>query len=496
MNQIILIVLMIISYSSTAQLLQTGVFTNSNDVGNPKSPGSCTYDALDQTYLLSGSGANMWDVKDEFHYAFKKLKGDFILRTTVRFIGEGVDPHRKVGWSIRPTLNGNDQHVSAELHGDGLTSLQYRKSIGGITGQITSDDQAPDVIQLERRGNDYIMSTAQFGKTFTSVTLEDFELPDEVFVGLIICSHNADVTEKAVFSNVRIVKPAPDDLVQYRDYLGSNLEVMNVNTGLRRVLCQYEGSIQAPNWTTDGKSLIYNKEGKLYNFDLATNQPSLINTGFATNNNNDHVLTFDGQTIGISHHSTDDDNQSVIYYLPTTGGEPKRVTENSPSYFHGWSPDGTRMVYTGGRNNIYNIYTIAKTGGKETRLTNTSRLDDGPEYSPDGKFIYFNSDRTGTMQLWRMDTEGKNLKQITFDELNDWFPHFTPDGENIVFISFPKEIPSDQHPFYQQVYLRMMPAEGSEPKVIAYLYGGQGTINVPSWSPDGSHVAFVSNSGL
>ena len=494
-NSLILIFILI-TQTIQAQQSMIGVFQASNDVGTPKKAGQTIYHADDQTYLLSGSGSNMWGERDEFHYAYKEIKGDFILRARISFVGEGVDPHRKIGWSIRPTLRGNDQHVSAEVHGDGLTSLQFRKSSGGITEQIASTDSFPDVVQLERKGNSYIMSTAKFGKEFTSVILSDLELQEEVYVGLFICSHNAEVEEKAIFSNVRIIKPAPADLVQYRDYLGSNLEIMELETGNRKIVKQYEGSLQAPNWTVDGKTLIYNQEGALYNFDIESQQTSLLNTGFATRNNNDHVLTFDGATIGISHHSESDDGQSIIYYLPTTGGEPVRVTSKGPSYFHGWSPDGRKLVYTGGRENIYNIYTIDKTGGPETRLTNEPTLDDGPEFSPDGKYIYFNSDRTGTMQLWRMDANGKNPVQLTFDKHNDWFPHLSPDGKTIVFISFPETVISDQHPFYEQVYIRTMPAEGGEIKVIAYVYGGQGTINVPSWSPDGSKIAFVSNSGM
>jgi len=252
--------------------------------------------------------------------------------------------------------------------------------------------------------------------------------------------------------------------------------------------------LQAPNWTPDGKALIYNHNGRLYRFDLAQKLPMLLNTDFATSNNNDHVLTFDGKMLGISHHSKDDSNRSIIYTLPVQGGKPKRITAHGPSYLHGWSPDGEFLVYVGERNDEYDIYKISAKGGEEIRLTSAEGLDDGPEYTPDGKYIYFNSVRSGTMQIWRMKPEGGDQEQVTSDEYNNWFPHISPDGKWIIILSFSKEVDPSDHPFYKQVYLRLMPAaEGGKPKVIAYVYGGQGTINVPSWSPDSKKVAFVSN---
>jgi len=197
--------------------------------------------------------------------------------------------------------------------------------------------------------------------------------------------------------------------------------------------------------------------------------------------------------LGISSSAEENKGQSVVYSVPVTGGIPKKVTDKSPSYFHGWSPDSEFLIYTAERNGDYDIYKISKDGGKEIQLTKTPGLDDGSEYSPDGKYIYFCSTRTGTMQVWRMDPDGKNQVQLTFGELNNWFPHVSPDNKWLVFVSFPKEVPANSHPFYQRVYLCLMPVEGGEPKVIAYLYGGQGTINVPSWSPDSKKIAFVSN---
>ena len=241
--------------------------------------------------------------------------------------------------------------------------------------------------------------------------------------------------------------------------------------------------------------MIYNKQGLIYRFNIEKKESSKLNTGFAKSNNNDHVISFDGKLLGISNHDNNDRN-SKVYILPLGGGTPKQITEKGPSYLHGWSTDGKSVVYTGARNNEFDVYRKSILSDEpEIRLTRAKGLDDGPEYSPDGKYIYFNSNRTGTMQIWRMKPDGSDQEQLSFDAYNDWFPHLSPDGKWMVFISFPEDVDSGDHPFYKHVYLRIMPSSGGSPKVIAYVYGGQGTINVPSWSPDGKKIAFISNTG-
>jgi Tol biopolymer transport system component len=297
-----------------------------------------------------------------------------------------------------------------------------------------------------------------------------------------------------VFRDVRITAPASENFVPYRDYIGSNLEVIDVASGHRKILYRAPDSFQAPNWTKDGKALIYNRNGRLYRFDLENNTPVVIDTGFATNNNNDHVLSFDGKMLAISNHSKDDGNASIVYTVPIRGGTPRRITAKGPSYLHGWSPDGKYLVFTGGRDGEFDIYKISSDGGEETRLTTARALDDGPEYTPDGRFIYFNSTRSGLMQIWRMNPDGSHQEQVTNDEYNNWFPHISPDGKWIVFLSFLKsEASPTDHPFYKRVYIRLMSVAEAKPRILAYVYGGQGTINVPSWSPDSKRVAFVSN---
>jgi len=494
--KVIVAMLLLLPYQvvpSFSQPAPIGVFEANSDIGAVLNAGAVRYDPEDQSYTISGSGSNMWFDQDEFHFVWKRLTGNFILLTHAQFLGDGNDPHRKLGWIVRSSLESNAPHVNAALHGDGLTSLQFRRAPGGLTEEIRFSISNADVIQLERDGDTYRMSAARFGEPFITQHISNEALGEDVYVGLYVCSHNKNVVEQALFRNVRIIIPAPPNFVPYQDFIGSVLEILDIETGHRRIVYQSSEPLQAPNWTPDGQALIYNCNGRLYRFDLAAYQPELIDTDFAIHNNNDHVISFDGKLIGISHHSPEDGYRSIIYTLPYQGGRPKRITAKGPSYLHGWSPDGKFLVYTGERDGQFDIYKISVKGGKEIPLTDAKGLDDGSEFTPDGKYIYFNSNRTGTMQIWRMKPDGSNQEQITHDEFNNWFPHISPDGKWIIFLSYSKEVASGDHPFYQHVYLRQMPIEGGNPKIVAYVYGGQGTINVPSWSPDSKRVAFVSN---
>ncbi|HEU5099422.1 MAG TPA: hypothetical protein VFU22_10405 [Roseiflexaceae bacterium] len=404
------------SESSATNSNPFGLFEQHADVGIVRRPGSCAYDDQRQVYTIEGSGANVWGEHDDFQYLWRRMTGNFILSARAAFVGTGVDPHRKLGWMVRASLDPGSPNVNAAVHGDGLTSLQFRRAAGAPTEELRFAIGGPDVIQLERRGDSYIMSAAHFGDPLVAEQVTDIVLGDEVYVGLYVCSHNDDVSEQATFRNVRVIVPAKDDFVPFQDFLGSHLEILDIGSGDRQIVYSSANVFEAPNWTPDGSALIYNSNGRLYRFDLSSKTPALIDTGFATRNNNDHVLSFDGQMLAISHHSAEDGNSSIVYTVPVGGGVPKRVTAQGPSYLHGWSPDGKFLTYTGARNGQYNIYRIPADGGEETQLTHTHGLDDGPEYSPDGKYIYFNSTRSGTMQIWRMRPDGSLQEQLTDDE--------------------------------------------------------------------------------
>lgn len=474
-------------------LAQKTIFPETFDVGQPAISGKLVYNSNDQTYELSGAGTNMWFDKDEFFYAARKVSGDFILTARIDILTKTGDAHRKTGLMIRQNAESNSPYADIVLHADGLLSFQYRSKKGANTEEIRFSEVMAQYLQLEKKGRKILARIAQNEKALT--TAKEIELPFEApfYVGLVACSHNPQNIVTGLFSNVRFDVAATEGVDGYKTPPASRLEILDTQTGHRKVIYATTGHIEAPNWSRDGKFLIYNSGGKLYKFDLKKAEPELINTGTAINNNNDHGISFDGKMLAISNHVQENEkNSSIIFTLPIEGGKPFRVTEKGPSYWHGWSPDGKYLVYCAERNGDYDVYQIPAKGGKEKQLTAAKGLDDGPEYSPDGKFIYFNSTRSGTMQIWRMKPDGTNQQQITFDEYHDWFAHPSPDGKQLIYISYPPEVPATSHPHNQRVMLRMQATDETEVKVLAHIYGGQGTFNVPSWSPDSKKVAFVS----
>jgi TolB protein len=467
-----------------------GVFESHGDVGTVLHAGSVAFDASQKTYTITGSGENMWSVKDGFQYVWKKVSGDATLSADIAFLGKGVNEHRKAVLIVRQSLDEDSVYADAALHGSGLTSLQFRDEKGGVTYQIQSLANAPRRLRLEKRGAYFTMSFASEGEAFGPAGGSTrLELKGPFYVGIGVCSHDKDVVETAVFSNVSLT--SGNVTSSEGAVLQSTLETISISapTNDRKVIYTAPDRFEAPNWMPDGKALLFNRNGKIEKLPLEGGKPSAIDTGFAVHCNNDHGISPDGKMLAISDQSLED-KKSRVYVLPIEGGTPRRLTKNSPSYWHGWSPDGKSVAFVGERNGDFDIYTVPVEGGEETRLTTAKGLDDGPEYSPDGKYIYFNSERTGTMQIWRMKADGSEQEQVIKDELNDWFPHISPDGQQMVFLSYDKSVMG--HPENKDVTIRLMSLKDQKVSVLAKLFGGQGTINVPSWSPDSKQVAFVS----
>lgn len=452
-----------------------GIFTGHGDVGKPSTvgPGSVTYDAATGTYTVTGGGENMWGTADHFQYVWVKVSGDVTLDATIELVGASPEPHRKACLVIRQSLDPDSPYIDAARHGDGLTSLQWRETKGDVTHEIQSNVLAPTRLRIEKRG-DYV---SMYINGLPAGGAAKVPLTGEYYVGLAVTAHNPGRLETAKFSHVVLGKPATSS----KSTLISTLETISLASKDRRVayVVVQPWRIEAPNWFPDDTHTLYfNSKGHF--FRLHDQQLKPVDLGPLHNINNDHGVTRDGKTWAFS--------DSLIYVV--SGGQPRKVTDIGPSYFHGWSPDGQTLVYCGLRNGNFDIYSISVNGGSETRLTTNPGKDDGPEFSPDGQFIYYNSDQSGSMQVWRMKPDGSGKEQVTDDGADNWFPHISPDGKTMAFLSYDRAV--GDHPANKDVRLRVMNLETREISELAKLFGGQGTINVNSWSPDSQSLAFVS----
>ena len=250
----------------------------------------------------------------------------------------------------------------------------------------------------------------------------------------------------------------------YRDYLGSNLEILDVADRHATIVHQYRGAFQAPNWTHDGKALIYSGRGRRGGSTASISRrvtPTPINTGVCDPQQQRSRPVVRRPDAGHQPSAPEDSGRRSSTRCRRRRHAEARSRTKAPSYFHGWSPDGSWLVYTGGsEQRIRRLQDPGRRRGTEVRLTDAPGLDDGPEYTPDGTYIYFNSSRTGTMQIWRMRPDGSDQEQITNDGFNNWFPHISPDGQWIAYIAFRADVPANDHPFYKHVSLRLMPIAG------------------------------------
>ena len=470
-----------------------GRFEGRADVGTVLHPGSTAFDSATGTYTISGSGENVWGTADAFQFAWTKIDGDVAIEADIAFVGAGKNPHRKAMLMIRQGAEADAAYVDAAVHGDGLTSVQFRSDKGGQTQEVQSNLAAPARVRIERQGDYARLYVAEAGQPLRfSGGAARVAFSGPLLVGLGVCSHEKDEVVTARFSNVVVqALTAPTK----PPVLYSTLETVPLggNSTDRRVQYVSTTRFEAPNWYPDGKAWLVNSAGKLLKVPMGGGAVETVDTGTRTRSNNDHGISKDGSTIIISDQTegatAERGGPSRIYTLPIAGGEPTLVTPNAPSYWHGISPDGKTLAYCAQRDNEFDVYTIPVGGGTETRLTTATGLDDGPEYSPDGQWIYFNSVRTGLMQIWKMKPDGSEQTQVTSDEFNNWFAHPSPDGRFLVFLSYDKSVSG--HPANQDVRLRRMTLATGQIATVGRFYGGQGTQNVPNWSPDGRTVAFV-----
>ena len=469
-----------------------GIFEGQSDVGSVVPPGTLAYSPATGAYTITSAGINLWSTTDGFHFVWKKLSGDMSLTADIDFPVKSGDhsPHRKAELMVRQTLDSDGAYADVALHGSGLTALQYRRDKGANTQDIELNIDPPRRVRLEKRGDTFTMFLSNRGEPLHQVGASiKLHLDGPFYVGIGLSSHNPAVTEKVTFSNVELKQLTPP-ATPAKLNLYSTLQTIDVADNARRatVVYSHSGLFQAPNWSRDGKSLVFNQEGHIFQVPVAGGTPQLIDTGAATNCSGSHGFSPDGKWLAITCSMPDRPDRHV-YIVPSAGGTPRLVTENV-GYFHSWSPDGKTIAFTRGSRGSGNIYSVSVDGGPETPLTTGSGISDDPDYSPDGKYIYFNSDRSGSMEIWRMNPDGSQPEQVTFDEFKNWTPHPSPDGKSIVFISYDPSVTT--HAANKDIALRILSTNDNKIRTLVNLIGGDGSMNVPNWSPDSKSLTFVS----
>lgn len=471
-----------------------GIFEGQSDVGSVMPPGKGAFDAVKGVYSVTAAGANIWSTVDGFHFVWKKVSGDVSLTADITFpiTKDDPNPHRKAVLMFRQSLDADGMYADAAQHGSGMMALQYRRTKGETTQDIELNTEAPRRVRLEKRGDTITMFLSRSGEPLhqTGATIR-LHFDGAFYAGIGVCSHNKDVEETATFAHVEL-KPLTALASASQQVWYSTLQTIGIENDFRRatMVRTVPGRMEAPNWSRDGKTLIFNQDGRLWSISADGGTPAPIDIGAATKCTGSHGFSPDGKWLAISC-STPEKPETRVYIVPASGGTPRLVTENPASYFHSWSPDGKTIAFTRPNHGAGNIYAISPEGGAETALTTGTGMSDDPDYSADGKWIYFNSDRAGgLMQIWRMRADGSAPEQVTKDDLNNWTPHPSPDGQSIVIVSYDKA--TTGHPANKDVSLRIVDVSTGKTRTLVDIVGGAGSDNVPCWAPDGRHFVFVS----
>jgi len=471
-----------------------GIFEGQSDVGSVVPPGTLAYNSTSGVYTIDAAGANLWSTTDGFHFVWKKVTGDLSLTADIDFpISTGNhDPHRKAVLMLRQSLDADGVYADAAVHGSGMTALQYRRSRGATTQDIELNIALPRRVRLEKRGDTITMFLSIAGEPLHQAGASiKLHLDGPFYAGIGVSSHNKDAVEKASFSNMEM-KTLTSGAGTEKMSLYSTLQTIGIEDNFRRamVILSERGYFEAPNWSRDGKQLIFDRGGQIWTIPAEGGEAEKLETGATTRCTGSHGLSPDGKLLATSC-ATSGRPETRVYIVPSGGGSPRLVTENPNSYFHSWSPDGKTILFTRPEKGSLNIYSIPAEGGEEKALTTGSGVSDDPDYSADGRYIYFNSDRAGgPMQIWRMHADGSMPEEVTHDDFNNWTPHPSPDGKSVVILSYDKGVTG--HPANKDIALRILNIADGKIRVLVNLVGGAGSINVPSWAPDGSHFAFVS----
>ena len=465
---------------AAAHSAELGIFENETDIGRPEKAGHTSFDPAPPSYSVSGGGENMWFTNDAFHFVWKRVSADFALQAAISWPTEGGNAHRKACLMVRQSLEADAPYIDVAVHGDGLTSLQFRETPNGLTHEIQANLSKPAAVGICRQGEVfYLAIPGAAGQSLSAAgPAMRIRLSDPVYVGLAVCSHDDKVLETARFAKVELT--SGKTATNQKPTLHSTIEIVPIRSKDRRVVYHTCGPARSPELDSRRQRPPVQFRRSHFPFTGKGWNTGMARHGFCQPLQQRSWLIARRDPIG--------DQRSVpwrqIAHLHCSRRGRRAQTDHSGGsvllawLVAGWLDAG---ILCGAEWRIRRVY-CACAGGEEKRLTTAKGLDDGPEYTPDGKFIYFNSDRTGLMQIWRMKPDGSDQEQVTSDDFNNWFAHPSPDGKWIVFLSYAKDVTG--HPANKPVRLRLMPLGGGPIQELARLFGGQGTMNVPSWSPD------------
>jgi TolB protein len=467
-----------------------GIFEGQSDVGSVTPPGTAHYDLNTGVYTITSSGANLWAASDGFHFVWKRAQGDVALTADIDFPEKtgAHNPHRKAVLMFRQTLDADGAYADVAQHGSGLTALQSRETKGATTASIELNIDPPQRVRLEKRGDEFTLLVSLHGEPLhLSGASVKLHLDEPFYAGIGLSAHDPQVQETATFTHLEFEQLAP---AAAPSALESAVEAIDVDSGRATIVYAAHGNAQAPNWSRDGNTLVFNQDGKMFSVSAdGKGVPQAIDIGTANGCNGSHGFSPDGRRLAITC-TTPANPANRVYVIPASGGTPRMVTANPDSYFHSWSPDGKTILFSRPSHGALNIYSIAAEGGAETALTSGTGTNDDPDFSPDGAFIYFNTDRWGGMQIARMHDDGSQVEQMTFDKFRNWTPHPSPDGKSVVFLSYGPEVTA--HASDKDIALRILSLEDGKTRVLTNLIGGNGSMNVNNWSPDSKRLAFVS----
>jgi Tol biopolymer transport system component len=470
-----------------------GIFESQSDIGKVNPPGTVSFDPVSGAYTVASAGWDLWAPNDAFHMVWKKVSGDVSLTADIELAPPSAasQPNRKAFLMFRQTLDPDSMYADAAVHGTGETALQERHTKGDTTQDIYFDLGAPKTVRLEKCGDMITLFVSMKGEPLHQAGASiKLHFAEPFYAGLGVCSHRDGALETATFSHVEL-SPLTTPQSPAPKVLYSTLKTIGIDNNMRRafVVLTGQGQMEAPNWSRDGKTLIFDRGGRLWTVPVSGGEVSAIEIGGLTDCTGSHGLSPDGKWLAATCTMPDHPGRRV-YVVPSAGGTPRMVTANPNSYFHSWSPDGKTILFTRPANGSLNIFAIAAEGGDETALTTGTGTSDDPDYSADGQYIYFNSDRASGMQVFRMQPDGSHVEQMTFDERRNWTAHPSPDGKSVLFLSYASDVTG--HPANKDVMLRILDPETKKVRDLVEIVGGSGTDNVPNWAPDGKHFAFVS----